>query len=586
MRWSPARVLLFLLSVQPSGGYLACSAPPDPSSYLDICALNGQTVPIAATGTVFSLRTSRTWSSYDTPANCTLNFQGQDNAFFMVTFSSLKLSPVNYLTLSQRSSAGTDLLLAAASGPTAPPAVSTYCNRTLTVGYFTRVLDPHDLVTCDGGVATVAVVAAPGCGVKDSVAAALGQDAKACSRATSCGACASVPSCAWCDDVPPLTGSCMYAGVSVSAALVPGPPPPLPQRVCANASVVVDPRACKDPAEAAAWAKKARSTREAEVLGGLAPMCGPSALEAARQLAALVAEAPPAEFRQVRLTGGAVIGLYHLASIFFLLVIRAKRTISLQQNKPVSQGVEFVCVLLCLVKLLEFYCLVLSQSLLVGDLPVAYLDNSGALLNQLAAYAGDVQYVVLAFLAYMCSQTPKGSKQGPCMVLLLALPACAMGLLVGVVQHFYRVSPLLGAAPSLASGLPQLTIGVCTVATTRVAQSGAEVRFDMPVFAPTLYVVNAFLFLLTTTMMLTAHCMGIAADDLESTTPIHFRPPLLRSMGALMGMASHTVEVAALIAARCASAMVTATNVFDAVYTYPTFFQLIGVYTLLAGCVW
>ena len=582
-RGGMAGALLLLVALLPSTstGYLACT-PPSPSD-IDICQPSGP-IGAKAPGSSFTLRTSPTTSAFAT--NCSLSFQGQDSAYFKVTFKSLRLSPVNYFTMSQLGPSGVELLLAAAAGPSLPPAVTTYCNRTLTVGYFTRVEDPHDPVLCDGVVATVTVVAARGCGVKDSAAAAAGQLEKACSLAASCGACASVPGCVWCDDKPALTGSCMYTGLAMTPALNEGLQLPPPQGVCANTSVFVEPSACRDPAEAALWAAKDRALKEAAALGGLAASCGPAALAAARELGAVVAAAAPAEFRVVRLNGAVVIGLYHVASILFLLVIRVKRTIALQQGKPVAQSVEYVCVLLCVVKLLEFYCLVLAQSLIVGDLPVAYLDGTDALLNALAAYAGDAQYAVLAFLAFMCSLAPKGSKHGPCLVVMLAAPACAMGLAVGVIQHFYRVSPLLGASPSLAAGLPQLAMQVCTVPTSALAPSGAFVKFDMPVFAPTMYVVNAFLFLLTIVMMLTAHCMGIAAEDLESTTPIHFRPPLVRSVGATMGMLSHTVEVAAVLVARCSATVTTATNIFDAVYTYPSFFQLIGVFVVLAGSVW
>jgi hypothetical protein len=386
----------------------------------------------------------------------------------------------------------------------------------------------------------------------------------------------------------------MYSGVR-SAMLLENPtsagylflePLALPQRVCANTSAYASPGSCPDPLEKAAWEAKYRAQMESVVLGGLAPFCGPLALAAAGALAATATAGPPTDTQVMRLNGLVIIGLYHVASILFLLVIRVKRTIALQQGKVVPQSMELACVLLCVVKLLEFYCLVFAQSLLVGDLPVGHLNNSGALLNQIAMYAGDAQYVVLALLAYLCSLSPKGSKHGPCLVVMLALPACLMGLAVGVVQHFYRISPLLGAAPSLAAGLPQLAVEVCQVRTTGPAASGAQVPFAMPVYAPTLYVVNGFLFLLTITMVLTAHCMGIAAEDMESTTPIHFRPPLVRSMGSIMCMASHTLEVVLVLGARCTSAMTTATNLFDAVYTYPTFFQLLGVFTLLAGSVW
>lgn len=580
----PLLLLLHLAAAPPPvGGYLAC-APPGTSD-LDLCALNGQVVGGGATaGQVFTFRTSPTTAAF--PTNCSLRFQGQDNFYFLVRFTSLRVAPVNYLALSQFGSTGADTLLAAAAGPSLPPEVSTYCNRTLTVSYFTRALDPHDPVLCDGAVGTVTAVLAKGCGVMGSAAAAAGQGAKACSAAASCGACATVPGCAWCDSVPPLTGSCMYTGVAFSANLSIAKALPLPQGVCANTSVFVEPGVCPDPAERVAWAEKERALQEAAVLGGLASKCGPLALAQARELAALVAAAPPAEFRVVRLNGAVIIGLYHVASILFLLVIRLKRTLALQQGKPVPQAIEFVCVALCLVKLLEFYCLVLAQSLRVGDLPVNVLDNSGPLLDALAAYAGDAQYVVLALLGFACSLSPKGSKHGPCLVALLLAPAVVMGAIVGAVQHMYRVSPLLGGAPSLANGLPQMAMQVCSVATSGPSPSGAQVPFDMPVFAPTLYVVNGFLFLLTITMMLTAHCMGIAAEDLESTTPIHFKPPLVRSAGALLGMASHTVEVAAVLAARCSAAVTTSTHLFDAVYTYPTFVQLLGVFSVFAGCVW
>lgn len=575
LRRRPPSAHLFLLTLLSAPAYSTpCPKPPPvncSSQDIDLCACTGAVLPPPPNGGYYTFRTSASLLP-----NCTVYVQGANNSILDVSFSAFRLAPSNSLAVLQPVATPADLLTFA-SGTTLPPRVDAYCGYDVQIMYRPVALDPHDPLLCDGVVGTLSTQPCAG-------AAAAGFAARACTLARSCTECASAPGCLWCDTGQ---GLCMYSGQALGAGGLPFTTP-VPQAVCANASAFIGVGSCPDPAEAAAAEEARRARQEAAVLGGLSPACAPSAVAAAAALAATLAAAPLAPIALTRLWCAVIIGLYHVVSVLLLLVIRVRRTLAVQQGKAAEYALEGMVVAVCVVKLLEYYCIVLAQSLRVGDLPVTTLNGSDALLNQLATFAGDAQYPLLALVAYFCAQSPKGSKHAPCLAALLAAPAVFMGCVVGALMHFYRVTPLLagGPAAAAAAGLPALPMQVCSVSTTQPGQSGAPEPFSMPVYAPALYVVAAAFYLLSMTSLLTAQCMGVAADDMESTMPLHLRPPLLRALGSIIAMGSQGAEVLAVIALRCAGAVTSPSALFVAVYGVPAAVQLAGLAVVLGACVW
>ena len=570
--------------------------------------------------------------------SCTLFLLPQGpGASVQLRFKGFRLNSQNFFSVQEYFGAGAfdpaqaPYLLAAASGSALPPAVQSGPGNGLVLSYYAPEVDRHDPQVCDGVVALARTVPS---------GPALG----ACALAATCGACASVPGCAWCD-TSGTNGLCAYTGVGVApplggAAGAPTffnlPPPPATAWVaygtgalCNASQAFSEWTACPEASDRLATAALAARRATDAVLSGLITSYAASATDLSYAFGAAVglplanwsqALSAPSQatyaagtalaFKLVNLYMGnpyavstqallkaeladvvtarlaflAVLVLFLVLAALLFIVVLVKRAAYLRTGNQVKYILELAVILLCLCKALEYMSYTLLLSLGLDDL-LSLSPSNIQLLFSLGTYSADAQYVLLVLVAFMTTPTIPNSKHSLCALGCVLLPSVLVAVITAALAHYSRNSLVLPAPLSNPLG-PALSMEVCYVALPATSSTGAPATLSQPVHMSLLQVFSALLFFVSAVSTQTFSLLSIASEDLITTSPLHFRPPLVKALGSILMLLSLPVEVAGQWAVRCLGMAASAQNTLATAHLAPSAVMLFGVAVAFLGIAW
>jgi hypothetical protein len=283
----------------------------------------------------------------------------------------------------------------------------------------------------------------------------------------------------------------------------------------------------------------------------------------------------------------AVLVLFLVFLALCAVVVQWKRAAALRTGNAVKWFLEVTVMWLCLCKALEFVSLALALSFGVGDLPSAMTTpDTLKLLLALATYAADAQYIFIVLVAYNTTPTVPNSKHSLCACGCVLLPSLVVAIITAVLTHYSRESLVL---PALTAGSPlgpPLSVQVCYVALPASSITGAPAVAAQPVHMSLALIGSAFLFFASALSTQTFSLLSIASEDLITTLPLHFRPPLVKAMGSILCLLSLPMEVVALWTVRCLGLGQSAQNLLASAHLVPAVFLLLGVAVVFAGVVW
>lgn len=270
--------------------------------------------------------------------------------------------------------------------------------------------------------------------------------------------------------------------------------------------------------------------------------------------------------------------------VVFNVMVQAKRAVFQRTGKQVKWVLEVYLIVLCLCKAVEFLALTLLTTMALGDLAAQATPGNIAILYSTAAYAADLQYVLITVVAYNTSPIVPNSKHSFCALMCVLMPGLLASIIVAVLMHYSRVSAVL--PPQAPSPFPALEVDLCLVALPTATISGATMAQPQVTHLSLVQVFAAVLYLASTLSSQTFALVGIASEDLVTTSPLKLRPPLLKTLGSLLSLLSLPVEVSALWTVRCLGMASTVQNMVAAAHVAPSAVLLFGVFTALLALSW